>query len=76
MVVAKFTDVNGAEVQAVAAWSISVPDGVSVIKGGNEVTVEVPLDEALVGETITITLTDSEGLFGTYEKKVQVITVG
>ena len=74
--VAKFTDVNGAEVQAVAAWSISVPDGVSVIKGGNEVTVEVPLDEALVGETITITLTDSEGLFGTSEKKVQVITVG
>lgn len=74
--IAKFTDVNGAETQAVAMWSITAPDGVNVINGGNEVTIEVPLDEALVGETINITLTDSEGLFGTYEKKVQVITVG
>ena len=74
--IAKFTDINGAETQAVAMWAITAPDDVNVVKGGNEVTIEVPLDEALVGETINITLTDSEGLFGTYEKKVQVITVG
>ena len=74
--IAKFTDVNGAETQAVAIWSLTVPNGVNAMKDGNEVVIEVPLDEALVGETINITLTDSKGLFGTYEKKVQVITVG
>ena len=75
--VAKFTDVDGNEVNGVTAiWNIEAPSSVKCSVNGNEVIVEVPLDEKLVGEIITIHVKDSEARFGAYEKKAQVITVG
>lgn len=75
--VAKFTDANGAEVDtAEAVWQISAPQQIKWSVDGNSLTVETPLDENVVGEVIIISVTDSEGLFGAYEKKAQVVTVG
>ena len=74
---ATFLDINGDENQDVIAdWNIKAPDSVKYSKNKNGITIKVPLDEKLVGECITINVTDSDGQFGTYEKKVQVVTVG
>lgn len=74
---ATFIDAQGKEVSGIAcSWSISAPDAANSVIDGNSCSISIPLDESLVGSTISITATDSSGLFGTYEKKVQVITVG
>ena len=74
---ATFTDASGVVVTTVTpVWSISTPDGITYNASGTECTIKVPLDEKYVGEMITIIVSDAEGVFGTYEKKVQVITVG
>ena len=43
---------------------------------GDEVTITVPFNEDLIGAEVTLTLSDSEGRYGAYEKKVRVVTVG
>ena len=74
---ATFTDASGVVVTTVTpVWSINAPDGITYNAFGTECTIKVPLDEKYVGEMITIIVSDAEGVFGTYEKKVQVITVG
>lgn len=74
---ATFTDASGVVVTTVTpVWSINAPDGITYNASGTECTIKVPLDEKYVGEMITIIVSDAEGVFGTYEKKVQVITVG
>ena len=72
-----FADANGLSLMGVVpVWVVTSPDGISYVASGNECAIEVPLEERYVGETITISVSDSEKLFGSYEKKVQVITVG
>lgn len=74
---AHFIDEAGNEVNdAVAVWSVAAPDGVLCEPGGSSFKVTVPLSESLVGEIVSITLADAEGVYGIYEKKVQVTTVG
>ena len=74
---ATFTDASGVVVTTVTpVWSVNAPDGITYNASGAECTIKVPLDEKYVGEMITIIVSDAEGVFGTYEKKVQVITVG
>ena len=74
---ATFTDANGEVVTTVnPVWTVTAPDGVTHNTSNTECTIAIPLDEKCVGEIITITVSDAEGVFGTYDKKVQVITVG
>lgn len=74
---ASFTSANGEMVSsAVPIWNVVVPDGITYTTSGFECSVTVPLDEEYVGETIAITVSDEEGVFGNYERKVQVVTVG
>lgn len=74
---ATFTDASGTVVTTVTpVWSVIVPDGITYNASGAECTIEIPLDEKYVGDTITITVSDADNVFGNYEKKVQVITVG
>lgn len=74
---ATFTDASGEVVSNVTpVWTVSAPDGITYNTSGTECTVNVPLNEKYVGETITITVSDTDNTFGSYEKKVQVITVG
>lgn len=74
---ATFTDANGEVVTtANPVWTVTAPDGVTHNASNTECTIAIPLDEKYVGEIITITVSDAEGVFGTYDKKVQVITVG
>lgn len=72
-----FTDASGAiSTNATPVWSITVPDGITYNASGFECSIKIPLDEKYVGEAVIISLSDSENVFGSYEKKVQVITVG
>lgn len=74
---AAFTDANGEVVTTVnPVWTVTAPDGVTHNASNTECAIAIPLDEKYVGEIITITVSDAEGVFGTYDKKVQVITVG
>lgn len=74
---AAFTDANGEVVTTVnPVWTVTAPDGVTHDASNTECAIAIPLDEKYVGEIITITVSDAEGVFGTYDKKVQVITVG
>ena len=74
---ATFTDANGKVVTKVnPVWTVTAPAGVTHNASNTECTITIPLDEKYVGEIITITVFDAEGVFGTYDKKVQVITVG
>lgn len=59
-----------------AEWQFDVPTGIEVEVEGNVLTVGVPLKEKFIGNEITLTATDSGGEYGTFEKKVQVITIG
>lgn len=71
-----FTDMSGAASEATPIWTVSAPERITYNVNGSECSVTVPLDEEFVGETILITVSDADSAFGTYEKKVQVITVG
>lgn len=74
---AAFTNANGEVVTTVnPVWTVTAPDGVTHNASNTECAIAIPLDEKYVGEIITITVSDAEGVFGTYDKKVQVITVG
>lgn len=74
---AVFTEANGnsAEINS-PIWTVLAPDGIKHTSSGCECVLNIPLDEKFVGEFVTITVSDPDGLFGNYEKKVQVITVG
>ncbi len=72
-----FADSNGENVlNIIPNWVINAPDGIAHSVLNNECVISIPLDEKYVGEIITITVSDSNNMFGNYEKKVQVITVG
>lgn len=74
---ARFTDSDGNIIlDATPVWTIDAPDGVEYGTLGTECTLSIPLEERYVGEIITIAVSDGKELFGSYEKKVQVITVG
>lgn len=74
---ATFLDQEGSPVAGVApVWVTSVPDGVIVSINDGVVSVEVPMNESLIGGEITITVKDEGNIYGSFEKKVQVITVG
>ena len=57
-------------------WMTDVPEGVIVSISEGIVSVEVPMNESLIGGEITITVKDQENIYGSFEKKVRVITVG
>ena len=71
-----FTDARGDVAIVNPIWSIAAPEGVSYNTSDAECAISVPLDEKYVGEIITIAVSDADHVFGSYEKKVQVITVG
>lgn len=76
-----FSDAKGETVDNVEAeWEIDIPSEVSeqITYSFNEgiLSVSVPLVEELIGTEITMRVADSDGLYGTYEKKVRVVTVG
>lgn len=70
-----FTDAGGNSVDAKALWTVAAPDGVTHVCDGNECAITVPLKYNLVGEEIVISVTNEDGSFGEYTKKVQVITI-
>ena len=57
-------------------WSVVAPDGVAYSVNENICTLTIPLDSNLVGESVTIVASDASGMYGSFEKKVQVITIG
>ena len=77
---AMFADAEGNEISDVTPiWHVSVPEGatgIAVSESFGMVTITVPLSEALIGVEITLSVTCEDGIYGSYEKKVQVITVG
>lgn len=74
---ATFADMDGDLVNGInAVWLVEAPDDISWVIEGGICVVSVPLKYDLVGEIISIKLSDSDGKFGTHEKKVQVVTIG
>ena len=74
---ATYTDADGNTVDDIeSVWNVSAPDGVMVSTDGDVCTIDIPLDSMLVGETIVVCVADKDGKYGSFEKKVQVITVG
>lgn len=74
---ATFTDADGTVIPDVTpVWTVSAASGVTTSIDQNTLVIVVPLNENLIGEEITITVADEGALYGTFEKKVQVITVG
>lgn len=74
---ATYTDAEGLPVDgAKSVWSVSAPSGVTYVADNDSCTVSIPLDSQLVGTIITISVSDEGGRYGSFEKKVQVITVG
>lgn len=72
-----FTTANGEIATDITpVWTINALDGIIVDAIGTVCTVNIPLNEKYVGEIITISVSDENNLFGNYEKKVQVVTVG
>ena len=75
--IATFTNADGTTVPIDdPIWEVDAPDGIAYNASNSECTVEIPLDEKYVGAIIAITVSDAEGVFGNYNKKVQVVTVG
>lgn len=74
---ATFTDADGNIVNdVVPVWNVVAPIGVSASVADGTVTVTAPLRESLVGTDVVLSVTSEDGLFGTFEKRVQVIAVG
>lgn len=74
---AVFTDAQGVvDASVTPIWTVAAPTGVVYEEANGVVSIPVPLLESLIGAEITITVTSAGGLYGTYEKKVQVVTVG
>lgn len=74
---AQFIDYAGKELDDVpAGFDVTAPDAIKYDITGNELTIDVPLDEDLIGSTIIISVFDIDRLYGSFEKKVQVITLG
>lgn len=74
---AVFTDANGEPIIGVIPnWTITSYDDSVRRSSDLAVTITVPFDDDLVGKEITIEVTDPEGQYGSFEKKVQVIPIG
>lgn len=74
---ATFYNADGIQPDSVVAvWEVSSPAGISKSTVGNVCEISVPMDEELIGSSVTIRLSDKSGVYGTCEKKVQVITIG
>ena len=75
--VATFMNADGSVATDVAPdWEIDAPIIAVCYADGNSCYIELPLDEELIGSTITLRVSDDTGYYGCYEKKVQVTTVG
>ena len=75
--VALYADAEGNSVtDAESDWDVTAPYGVDYSIDQNACTINVPLDSKLVGDTISIRVSDVAGTYGSFEKKVQVVTVG
>ena len=78
---AVFTDPAGNEITDITpVWSLTLSRG-SLLDIKHEIdgmisTIELPLSSDLVGDTISIMVRDNEGKYGTFRKKVRVISVG
>lgn len=72
-----FTNSAGEIVDGVIpSWIINSPEGIITSITDGVLSIDVPLEESLVGNEITLIATDEGGIYGSFEKKVQVITVG
>lgn len=70
-----FYDADGNVVDNVeAVWSLEeTPDGVSLSQTGNKLSITVANDEALLGQTLALSLTDSEGNYETVTKAIDLL---
>lgn len=75
---AKFTKPDGNVVDGeLPIWEIhSSKDITTNTLDDGTVTISVPLKESLIGQEIVLTVKDKNGTYGTFEKKVQVVTIG
>lgn len=72
-----YTDVNGNKMDGIEPiWDIIAPAGITYAETSNDCVINIPLDGNLVGEIVCIRVSDKDGMYGSFEKKVQVITVG
>lgn len=68
---------DGSQVDGIeSVWDVIAPYGVSAFVENESCTLEAELDASLVGEYVTLRVTDKAGEYGVYEMKVQVIAVG
>lgn len=75
--VAQFVDKDGNIVDNInPEWSVDAPAAITYELFDDYISINIPLDSRLVGEIISISLTDTNNIYGICEKKVQVITVG
>ena len=73
----EFHSSNDQTVQGVEAlWSVGAPEGVLIDISEQSCSIDIPLDSSLVGSVIELSVSDVEGLYGTFTKKVQVIPLG
>lgn len=58
-------------------WSIrNKPNGVEIIPDGSKCLLNIPLEDELIGSTLTLTCEDVAGLYTAENKEVAVITIG
>lgn len=76
--IASFTDAHGEPVAGITpVWTVFAPPGVTyTVSQDHIVTIDAPLEDELIGSEVIIYLSDNDGIYGTFEKKVGVITVG
>ena len=70
-----FYKANGTTVDSAitAVWTTPTISGITFTPNGNSIKIAVAADEALVGETFTISVTDTGGLYNTATYNVEVI---
>lgn len=72
------TNGNSTTEGLIAQWSVVNPtEGVTLSRNGDyDVTLSVPLDDSLIGSTITIECIDESGAYPDAQKEVEVISIG
>lgn len=54
-------------------WNIVAPDGITYSTVNGEVIINVPMKEKYIGSEVEINLSDEDGKYGSFCKKVQVV---
>ena len=74
---ATFKDCDGNIVDGVRAiWTVEAPDSIAHNIKNNTCTITVPLSEELIGRYISISLTNENKDYGSFQKTVEVTTIG